>query len=78
MVVGLVDPVGLMEVIDGDLAEWLLCYDTWRGDGVFIKMSWESQLKESEERFLISRREAYFGTQSGLLLLALLPWRVLV
>lgn len=59
--VGLVDPVGLMEVIDGDLAELLLCLDTWRGDRVFVKVSWELQLKESEERLLVPRREAYFG-----------------
>lgn len=58
MAVGLVDLVGLMEVIDGDLAELLLYYDTERGDRVFKKMRWESQLKESEQRFLISRREA--------------------
>lgn len=55
--VGLVDPVGLMEVIDGDLAELLLCYDTWRGDGVFIKVGWELQLKESEERPFLSQGE---------------------
>lgn len=59
--VGLVDPVGLMEVIGGDLAEMLLCYDTWREDGVFIKVGWELQLKESEERFFVSRRKSYFG-----------------
>lgn len=76
--VGLVDPVGLMEVIDGDLTELLLCYDTWRGDGVFIKVSWERQLKEGEERFFVSRRETYFGAQQGLLLMGLLPYRVLL
>lgn len=53
--VGLVDPVGLMEVIDGDLAESLLCYDTWRGDGVLIKMSWGSQKRV--KRGFLSRGE---------------------
>lgn len=61
--VGLVDPVGLMEVIDGDSTEFLLCYDAWRGDGVFVEVSWGLQLKESEERFLVPRQETYFGAQ---------------
>lgn len=34
--VGLVGPVGVMEGIDGDLAELFLCYNTWRGDGVSL------------------------------------------
>lgn len=37
MAVGLVDPVGVMEVIGGDLAELLSYYDTWCGDGLFFK-----------------------------------------
>lgn len=59
--VGLVGPVGFMEVIDGNLAELLLYHDTWRGDGVFIKVGWGLDLKESEERFLVSGGETYFG-----------------
>lgn len=50
--VGLVGPVGFMEVIDGDLAELLLYHDTWRGDGVFIKLGWGLELKRVKKGFL--------------------------
>lgn len=50
--VGLVDPVGHMEVKDGDLAELLLCYDTSRGDRVFIKVSWSCSSKRVKKGFL--------------------------
>lgn len=62
--VGLVDPVELMELTDGDLAEFSLCYDTWRGDGVFNENGLGSRsLKRVKKGFFISRRETYFGAR---------------
>lgn len=35
------------------------------GNGVFAKVSWELQLKESEERFLVPRRERPISGPGG-------------
>lgn len=75
--VGLVGPVmGVMEVTDGDLAEYCLCMNTWRwGWGHFRSaVGFKSSKRESEERFLclVGERPCFSRT----VIMGLLPYRV--